>query len=104
MVQFGAPYFSVSFALNIVLTAMITIRLTVHGRNIRNAMGDAAGTGGLYKATVAIIVESYALFAVVVLLFMGTWAAKSFVQYIFLQILAQMEVRTILKLSWRVVT
>jgi len=99
MVQFGAPYFSVTFALNIVLTTMITARLTIHGRKIRDAMGDAAGTGVLYKATVAIIVESYALFAVAVLLFLGTWAVKSFVQYIFLQILAQMEVRTILKFS-----
>lgn len=102
MVQFGAPYFSVAFALNIVLTVMITVRLTIHGRNIRNAMGDAAGTGGLYKATVAIIVESYALFAVVVLLFMGTWAAKSFVQYIFLQILAQMEVIAPLLMTLRI--
>ena len=99
MVHFGAPYFSVTLVLNVVLTVMITTRLTMHGRNIRNAMGDAAGTGGLYKATVAIIIESYALSAVVFLVFMGTWAAKSYVQYIFLQILAQMEVCIILSLS-----
>ena len=99
MVRFGAPYYSVSFALNILLTVMITARLTMHKRNIQNAMGAAAGVGGLYTATITVIVESYALNAVVAMLYIGTWAAKSYVQYIFLQILAQTQVRAVFDFS-----
>ena len=95
MIYFGAPYFTVSISLNLLLTIMIVIRLVLHRRNIRNAMGAAASAGELYKATVTILVESSALFVIAFLLFLGTWAARSFVQYIFLQILGQIQVRII---------
>ena len=99
MVIFGAPYFSVSFFLNFLLTTMIVTRLILHRRNIQNAMGAAAGAGELYKTTVTILVESSALFFLSGLLYLGTWAAKSFIQYIFLQILAQTQVRTVFEFS-----
>ena len=99
MIYFGAPYFSVSLLLNFVLTTIIVVRLILHRRNVRNAMGAAAGAGELYKATVTIIVESSALLSVNFLLFIGTWATRSFIQYLFLQTLAQIEVRTVFKSS-----
>jgi hypothetical protein len=100
MVYFGAPYFAVSFLLNSVLTTMIVVRLVLHRRNIRNVMGATAGAGELYKATITILVESSALFVVNYLLFIGTWATKSFIQYIFLQMLAQTQVRTSIFLTY----
>jgi hypothetical protein len=93
LIHFGAPYFSIAFALKILLMLMITTRLARHRRNIQNAMGSAAGSGGLYTATITILVESYALNGLVGLLYIGTWAANSYVQYIFLQLLVQTEVR-----------
>ena len=93
LVHFGAPYFSVSFSLNVLLTSMIIIRLTLHKRNVRDAMGAAAGAGGLYKAIITVLVESSALWVVCFILYVGPWAAKSFVQYIFLQVFAQIQVR-----------
>ena len=93
MFRFGAPYYSISIALNILLTLMITARLTMHRRDIQNAMGAAAC--GSYTATITVIVESCALNAVITILYLGTWAAKSLVQYIFLQLLVQTQVRAV---------
>ena len=95
-VHFGAPYFSIGFALNILLTLMIITRLVLHRKNIRNIMGTTASTAGLYKTAITIIVESYALFAVSFLMYIGPWATKSPLQYIFLQILVQTQVRILL--------
>jgi hypothetical protein len=94
MVRFGVPHFTISFILNILLALMIIIRLGLYRRNIQNAMGTATGIGGLYKTMTTIFVESYALVLVTAILYVGTWAANSSVQYIFLQIFAQTQVRT----------
>ena len=80
---------------------MIVVRLVLHRRNIRNAMGAAASAGELYKYTMTILVESYALFSINFLLFLGMWATGSSIQYIFLQTLAQSQVHTVLKISRR---
>jgi len=92
VIRFGAPYFSIAFALNVLLTLMIITRLVLHRKNIRDAMGTTAGVGGLYKAVITILVESAALYAVTFLMYVGPWATKSSLQYIFLQILAQTQV------------
>ena len=96
VVHFGAPYFSIAFALNVLLTLMIITRLVLHRKNIRNAMGTTAGVGGLYKTAITILIESSALFAVSFLMYVGPWATKSPFQYLFLQILAQTQVRVFL--------
>ena len=96
-VEFGLPYFSISIALNILLTLMIVIRLVLYGRNIHAAMGTPPGIGGLYKAVVAMLIESSALYAVNSLLFVGPWGAKNHAADIFLPILAQTQVRTLLR-------
>ena len=55
------PYFSISLSLNVLLTLMIVIRLILHTRNIRAAMG-IAGSGRLSKAIVTMLIESCALY------------------------------------------
>ena len=69
-IDFGLPYFSVSI-----------------GLNIRTAMGAPSGTTGLYKAIIAMLIESSAFYAVSSLLFIGTWGAGSHAADIFLGIL-----------------
>lgn len=91
-VQFGAPFFSISFALNILVTFMIITRLILHRRKMRNVMGVAVCTSGLYMATIAIIIESYALCALAVTLYLGTWGSGSFLQFVFLQVISQTQV------------
>lgn len=92
VVRFGTSYLTISFSLNILLTLMIVTRLILHRRNNKAAMGSMDSVGGLYKAIVTIIVESYALYAVTFLLFIIPWAARSYTQYVFLQVLSQIQV------------
>ena len=90
---FGAPYYSISLSLNIILTLMIVIRLIMHSRNIRNALGPLAQVSGLYRTIVTMLIESCALYGISILLFIGTWAAGSAYQLIFFPILAEIQVR-----------
>lgn len=92
--DFGSPYYAISFSLNTLLTLLIVIRLVLHSRNIRNAMGTANGAGGLHKAVVTMLVESAAIYAVAFLLFIGTWGASNPAQFIFLPVLAEIQVRS----------
>jgi hypothetical protein len=95
----GIPYFSISISLNILLTLMIVVRLLLHSRNIRNALGARAGAGGIYNAVVTMLIESSALYAVSSILFIGPWGANSWVADIFLPILAQNQVRPLFRFS-----
>jgi len=96
-INFGLPYFSISISLNVLLTLMIVVRLALHSRNIRSAMGAPVGISGLYKAIVTMLIESSALYAVNSLLFIGPWAAGNHAADIFLPILAETQVRVFLR-------
>ena len=91
-VNFGTPYFLISLALNVILTLMIVIRLIMHRRNIRNAMGAQDRASRVYKTIITILVESSALYTVSFLLFVGPWGATSYVEDIFFPPLAQAQV------------
>ena len=54
------PYSSPSLSLNILLTLMIVIRLTLHVRGVQAVMGGI-GSGGLCKAIVTMFFESCAI-------------------------------------------
>ena len=89
----GLSYLSISFSLNVILTLMIVIRLILHTRRIRTTMGKG-GIGESSKAVVTMLVESGALFAVSLLLVLGTWGAKNYVAESFFPILSETQVRT----------
>lgn len=91
-VNFGLPYFTISVGLNVLLTLMISVRLILHSRNIRGAMGSTSGVSSLYKAIVTMLIESSALYAVTSLLFIGTYASNNYASDIFLPILAEVQV------------
>ena len=86
------PYLSISLSLNVLLTLMIVVRLILHARTVRTAMG-ISGIGGMCKAIVTMLVESCALYAVSSLLVIGPWAAENHAADFFLLILAQTQVR-----------
>ena len=86
------PYFSISLSLNILLTVMIIIRLTLHARGIRTAMGET-GSGGLCKAIVTMFIESCAINAVTSLLLLILYGAKNGAVDVFTSILAETQVR-----------
>ena len=59
--NYDTAYMAICVALNVLLTLMIIIRLALHIRNIRNAIGASPGLGGLYTTVITILVESSAL-------------------------------------------
>ena len=85
------PHYSISLSLNIILTLMIVVRLVLHARDTRTAMGKT-GLGGLYKAIVTILAESCALFAVNSLLYLALSGAGNTVLYVFSPIVGQTQV------------
>lgn len=91
--NFSKAFWSISLSLNLIIMVLIVIRLSIHHRNIRNAMGAPGGTGGLYKAIIAMLVESFSIYAINFLLYTGPWIADNFAQYIFLPLLSQTQVR-----------
>lgn len=93
VLHFGLPYLSISISLNVLLTLMIVVRLVLHSRSIRAAMGTSSGIGSLYRATVAMLIESSALYAVSSLLVIGLWVARGGAAEIFLPILCEAQVR-----------
>ena len=86
------PWFTISLSLNIILTLMIVVRLILHTRAIRTAMGGS-GIGGLSKAIVTMLVESCALYAVSSVLVIGPWGATATIGNTFLSILPEIQVR-----------
>ena len=79
-------YNSISLSLNILLTLMIVIQLMVHIRNIRNATGASNGSRGLHTATATVammLIESYALYAGVLLAYTIPWAMDNWVDDLF---------------------
>jgi hypothetical protein len=93
-------YISISHALDTLVTVIIVTRLIMHSRNIRKAIGASTGTNGLYKTVVAMLVESYALYAVAFLLFIIPRASNNPVVNIFFPILVLSRVRVISTLPW----
>ena len=68
-------YLSVSVSLNVLLTLMIAIRLVLHARNTRTALG-ITGIGGLCKAIVTMLIESCALYSAVSVLVLGAMSGN----------------------------
>lgn len=91
--DFAIPSYSISLSLNVLLTLMIVARLILHDRKFGKAMGAPATTGGLYNSIVTVLVESSALYAVSVLLFIGLWASNNPSANVFSPILAGTQVR-----------
>ena len=97
-------YFWISLSLNVLLTLMIVIRLILHRRNVRIALGSLAGTTGLYTTVVTTLVESSAPYAVAFLLVIGAFTADSYLTSAFTPLLGDIQVRAMLVFFWRSTT
>jgi hypothetical protein len=87
-------YYSISLALNLLLTLMIIGRLALYRRNIENLMGASDEFNKLYSSITTMIVESYAPYTIVSLLNLGLFVADSPYQYVFLPVLGYSQVCT----------
>ena len=97
MVGFGAIfiYHSISLSLNILLILMIIIRLLLHAKNLRNAIGASAGGTGLYTTIVTMIIKFHAIYAVCYLAWIIILVTDSPLVYIFFPLLAGSQVRVV---------
>lgn len=92
-VNIGTPYYSVSVALNVVITAMIIARLALHNRQLQDAVGPSLRrSDGFYDSVVSMLIESSALYAVTFVLFIIPWAINNPAEFIFYPFLAQTQV------------
>ena len=97
LVDFTTFYYSIAVSLNVLLTLMIVMRLIVHIRNIKRAT-EALGSSGLHTAATTVVmmlIESYALYAVVLLLYLVTWSVDSWTSNIFNVLSATAQVRAL---------
>ena len=90
--KFKVSYLAISLSLNTFLTLMIVIRLILHTRRIRGSIG-INGIGGFCRATVTMLIESSALYAVSSLLVLGPWGVGNGASDIFIPILYEIQVR-----------
>lgn len=90
-IQFSLPYFSISIALNVMLTLLLVARLFYMSYSARRTIGGEHGR--TYISIAAMLLESATPYAVVGLLFIITYARDSNVQNLVLPVLSQIMVR-----------
>lgn len=78
VVCFGFLYVTISLSLNVLLTPMIVVRLILHHRMVRNAIGDPSTIIGLSKFVNTVLIESCALSAVSPSLYIASWIIQSY--------------------------
>ena len=86
---------SICFSLDVRLTLMIVIRLVVHIRSVRRATGASDGSTGLHTAATTVatmLIESYALYAIALLLYIVPWVLSSPVVDLFAKVLGSIQV------------
>lgn len=88
----GVSYYSIALALNVILTFMIITKLVLHSKNIQNALGGQAGASRSYRTINTILTESFALYAVNFVLFIGPWAAGHPISAVFFGMLPMTQV------------
>ena len=93
IINFGIAYYPISLALNLLLTLMIVIRLALHSREFRKALGAPDTARGLYTTVIATLVESATPYTVSFLLYIGPWLAGTSASDIFSILLPEAQVR-----------
>ena len=97
-INIGISYLSICLSLNVILTLMIVARLVFHIRNVRKATGTSGGSSGLHATTAAVatmLIESYAIYAATLLLYIVPFAINSSVLGLFNGLIPTIQVRII---------
>lgn len=103
-VNFGLPYFTISVALNILLTLIIAWRLLLHDRNFKKAIGSQYAISSIYRSIVTMLIESSALYAAVSICFIVPYAMSRHASAIFLSMLSRVQIIAPLLIVRRVAT
>ncbi|KAJ6464366.1 hypothetical protein C8R45DRAFT_1023829 [Mycena sanguinolenta] len=101
-VNFGLPYYSLAAGLNVLITSMITTRLLLYRRSLRNTLGTEQAMSLPFTSIASILVESCVLYAVTSILFLVPYGLKSDVSNVFIPILIQVQFLGPLLIIYRV--
>ncbi|TFK21363.1 hypothetical protein FA15DRAFT_672625 [Coprinopsis marcescibilis] len=99
-VQFALAYWSLSVALNVSLTLLISGRLISMRRRVRKVMGNDHSTP--YAFVVSMLIESAALYSVWVIVFIALYTTNSPAQHIIFPPLGQIQGIAPLLINFRV--
>ena len=91
---YGTSYYVISLSINIMLTILITIRLLMYRRIVTASL--SAGHAKHYLSLAAILVESAALYSVLAIMFIVTYAINDPLNQIFLGVASSAQVCTTL--------
>ena len=89
------PFCLISVVLNVFLTLMIVIRLVLHKRNTRNAIGTEYKSDGLYNTVVTMLIESCAISTVTYVLYIAVLIPGNSAQVMFYPLLIMAQVRAV---------
>lgn len=92
LIKLTLANFSITASLNMLITALIAIRLVLHSISMRRTMGTDEASVRLYTSVWTILVESSSLFALFSLMFIVTYAIDHPASKMFLPILGQVQV------------
>ncbi|KAH7883134.1 hypothetical protein F5I97DRAFT_1815580 [Phlebopus sp. FC_14] len=98
-VNYTFPYFSVSLAINIIVSILIAIRLFVYRRRLIKVLGPEHATEN--TSAVAMIVESASIYSTFSLLFLIPFAIQNPVSNTFLQVLGEAQLIAPLLIIYR---
>ncbi|KAF7965220.1 hypothetical protein HWV62_45047 [Athelia sp. TMB] len=90
-VNFGLPYFIITVSLNVTISCLISMRLLVYRYRMHQAFPGGNSTTAPYASIASLLIESSALYAISSLLFIGPYAAGSYLSKVFLPILTQVQ-------------
>lgn len=99
-VNFATPYWSLSIALNIILTMMIVGRILWVKRSIRQALGDQHTR--TYTSIAAMLIESAAMYSATALVYIICYALNSPAQELFLALLGEFQCISPVMIIYRV--
>lgn len=90
-VNYTIPFYTLSLALNIIMTVAIVARLLLFRHRISSALGPGHGTQ--YTSIAAMVVESAAIYSSFSIVFLILFAINNPVSTVFLQSLGEIQVR-----------
>lgn len=88
--SFAIPYFAMSLALNVLLTAMIAGRIWYYQKSVESAVGSEYAIH--YTSVTTMFVESAAIYTVVSLLLLATFTVGNPINQIWLGIAPSVQV------------
>ncbi|KAJ7602491.1 hypothetical protein DFH06DRAFT_1311448 [Mycena polygramma] len=101
-VNFGIPYYTITAALNVLITAMIATRLLLYRWTLHKVLGTERALTVPYATVASMLVESCVLYAATSILFLVPYGIKNPISNVFIPILIQVQLLAPLLIILRV--